>query len=595
MISSSLGSDEGVADCIVRTKVIGVESAYPLGLVALQKELVNVHRMRRGLLGAGVDIRGVRTDGIFFRRRGADLSRVLGHRYPNGEPMYSLKELPRNDEGEQRLHLVPRCPQKALAPQTRPLPPKPEMRVLEERDVPTAFYESFGMHPFPEHVVKNILEFAGVPTDWAAQNAHLVVENQGALVTGMPGTGKSLLISRIVERWRAARPDDRVVVMAPTHVAARLLEDGETIQRVFYRMKHNRVRDALFVVDEVGMTTLSAIGRIAEWQLLGAKFVLLGDFHGQLLPIQDPWERMHMESADVYRQLARSLHLRLSENRRAARDPEHWWFLQTLYQFVWEPERLPEDVWAATQRYPWDGQLTADTRVLAVSHYLRTRVNRIMNERFVRPLLGAVLVRARFEFKDTLNQPQDMWVLPGMVLQGCSQSNSVILNGVLYGVTAVGEGQQGALFVQVRMLPRYRKRGEGNELITLCELDASRMLRLTHCTTYRSAQGSTIASGPVLLLDASHKYLDHRMLIVGLSRVASGAQLRVATRAQQEEAFGWAGQGREEFAPRRELQCRLDDRASADSEATESESESESESEAQGRVEEWRPDESDDE
>ena len=174
-----------------------------------------------------------------------------------------------------------------------------------------------------------------------------------------------------------------------------------------------------------------------------------------------------MESADIYRQLSRSLHLRLSENRRAAGDEEHFWFIRSLYQFVWEPERLAEDVWAATQRYPWDGQLTADTRVFAVSHYLRTQVNKIMNERFVMPRLGAVLVRAQFRFHDTLNQPQDMWVIPGMVLQGCSSSNELILNGVLHEVVAVGAGEQGTQFVEVRMLERYRKRGEPQRDIML--------------------------------------------------------------------------------------------------------------------------------
>ena len=169
-----------------------------------------------------------------------------------------------------------------------------------------------------------------------------------------------------------------------------------------------------------------------------------------------------------------------------------------------------------------------------------------MNERFVKPLPGAVLFRARFQFRDTLNQPQPMWLVPGMVLQGCSQSKDAIVNGVLYEVTSVsfhGEAQR----VWVRMLERYRQEGDYQQSISLSDVDASRMLRLTHCVTYRSAQGCTIGDDtPVLLLDTAHKYLDHRMLIVGLSRVASGSQLRVATRAQQQEAFGWAGQARED-------------------------------------------------
>ena len=71
VIRSSLGSDEGIADCLVRTKIVSCDTAYPLALVALQKELVTVHRMHRALQGAGVDLRGVHTDGVFFRRGGA--------------------------------------------------------------------------------------------------------------------------------------------------------------------------------------------------------------------------------------------------------------------------------------------------------------------------------------------------------------------------------------------------------------------------------------------------------------------------------------------------------------------------------------------
>ena len=47
VIRSKLGSEDGVADCIVRTQMLSCEMAYPLGLIALQMELVTVNRMRR--------------------------------------------------------------------------------------------------------------------------------------------------------------------------------------------------------------------------------------------------------------------------------------------------------------------------------------------------------------------------------------------------------------------------------------------------------------------------------------------------------------------------------------------------------------------
>ena len=48
---------------------------------------------------------------------------------------------------------------------------------------------------------------------------------------------------------------------------------------------------------------------------MGARFVMLGDFVGQFAPIQDAWAQSNQENADIYRQLARNLHLRLSTNR----------------------------------------------------------------------------------------------------------------------------------------------------------------------------------------------------------------------------------------------------------------------------------------
>jgi len=129
------------------------------------------------------------------------------------------------------------------------------------------------------------------------------------------------------------------------------------------------------------MVALSTMGRIAEWSLMGAKFVMLGDFF-QFKPVQDPWDGAIMQTADIYRQLARSLHIHLSTNRRSGSDQQLWTFLNALYQSVDDPSQLAEDVWCATKVWPWDGRLTENTRVLAVSHRLRTKVNLLMNERF---------------------------------------------------------------------------------------------------------------------------------------------------------------------------------------------------------------------
>jgi len=230
VIRSSLGSDEGIADCLVRTQIVSCETAYPLALAALQKGLIPVHRMHRALAGAGVDLRGVHTDGIFFTLQETREWAAQRRELEAALTMYALKELPGDDEaGAQKLHLAPRCVQKRMPPPAKPYPPKPEMRTLEEHQFEDAFLQSFGL-PLPNSAVKQVLEIEGRDTSWEAGCVHLVVENRGALITGMPGTGKSRLVPAIVAKWRADRHNDPVVVMAPTHVAVRLVW-GETIQR----------------------------------------------------------------------------------------------------------------------------------------------------------------------------------------------------------------------------------------------------------------------------------------------------------------------------------------------------------------------------
>jgi hypothetical protein len=337
------------------------------------------------------------------------------------------------------------------------------------------------------------------------------------------------------------------------------------------------------------------MGRIAEWQLMGAKFILLGDFCGQFKPILDPWDGAIMQTADIYRQLAKSLHIHLSTNRRSGSDQQLWNFLHALYQSVDEPSQLAEDVYCATKCWPWDGKLTADTRVFAVSHRLRTKVNLIMNERYIMNQPGAVLVRASGEaIPNMLNQPQSMWLVRGQILQGCSQINNLILNGVHYRVMDVTP-----LVVVVQMTERYRKPPECcsdidqslQGLIALSHRDASAYLRLLHCTVYRSSQGSTIPIGtPVLLLDTNHKHFCQRTLIVGLSRVEHGSQLRVASFQQQTDVFGHCGRpGRPEYHPSADA-APLDDvlpQLCYQQPDADSSSEDEAESEAEAEAEEW--------
>ena len=89
-----------------------------------------------------------------------------------------------------------------------------------------------------------------------------------------------------------------------------------------------------------------------------------------------------------------------------------------------------------------------------------------------------------------------------------------------------------------------RRRVKQESEIVLSHAEASASLRLIHATTYRSAQGITLKDRPLLLLDTVHAHFEHRMFIVGLSRVASREQLAVATMEQQRDTVGFCGKVR---------------------------------------------------
>ena len=107
-------------------------------------------------------------------------------------------------------------------------------------------------------------------------------------------------------------------------------------------------------------------------QLLGTKFVLMGDFKGQELPIYDGWKIAgSIGDTVIVQQLCNSLNFGMCRNRRCGKDPEHFQFYSDSYKEVDNP-----DTWAledARVRYPW-----ANARfdmAIVKSHYKRRRVN----------------------------------------------------------------------------------------------------------------------------------------------------------------------------------------------------------------------------
>ena len=267
--------------------------------------------------------------------------------------------------------------------------------------------------------------------------AQKVVAHGSALITGPAGTGKTWLNKLINSLLQGT-----VVNAAMTHAASRLMPGGKTIARLLNVNRYGRVRDTTFCVDEIGMVPLSTLVRLGSWQLLGSKFIMYGDFQGQFEPIYDQW-RGDVESSGIVRQLAGGLHVHLTTGRRS--DLAHFKFYTGLYAKVSHPAQSA--VAMARAQYPWSGEQPAI--VLCVSHKKRRRLNAFYNE--CRDKREGVLARCAAGVRHH-NQPQDMYLKPGMRLLCACKYSRVLVNGVFYEVVAVCKK-----FVTVRMCEAYRR------------------------------------------------------------------------------------------------------------------------------------------
>ena len=379
--------------------------------------------------------------------------------------------------------------------------------------------------------------------------ADIIVYNGGADVIGPPGTGKSTLLKKVDHLWRKFYGGDTIINTAVTHVAARLLPRGQTLARVFHKNRYGNVRNVVVQLDESRTVGLAALARLATWGFVGAKFVMYGD-PCQFEPIRDAWGGGN--EPDIYRQMSRSLRVELSTNRRST-DQVLFDFHFKLRPYVLEDPyqvRLKEACVELYRKYPWDGVFPT-WGFLCISHKTRQQVNDIINTETVKSLPGAVLVKTLGDIKGYYNQPQDMWLTPGMELLGVTKKSTLIINGVRYSVETVN-----TRMVTVRMLPEFHchvpelphdatdamRKSHTAKLqavakvqgpIPLMHRDASAWLRLTHCLCYATVQGITIRDKHLVMLDVLKGHFSIRTLIVAASRVTDGPYLHAATEMQQ--------------------------------------------------------------
>ena len=518
----------------VQRRVYDNRTALPIGLIALQKEVCAVDFAARCVRRLGMKIHGMVVDCVLFTgRKTGELRGEL-----RGAEKYGYTY-------DTKLSFtVPKCPQgKAKLAPPRP-PPKAWVRLDEQDEAEVdrmrsrvTLLDILRKAGLRFDITRRIAEFLG-DSPLVGKNetimqklAALAAANQGALVTGKPGTGKTKFLAELIKTWEAMEAV-HFVCGAYTHAASRLMPKGRTLEH-WRRAYGRRVPDkTVMAIDEVNMVGISFLAMLGRMQHLGLKFVLMGDFEGQELPLFDGWQCDRIGDTDLVRQLGNALHITLSRNRRY-NDDKLWLVICRLYDHIDNPT-LVEQV----QRvYPWQGE--APDLCIVKSHWKRRRVNAFLNQRDS----DGVLIKSVGKLKGTAMQPQSMWVKPGTILMGCAAGCKKILSGLEYEVkSADAETVVVSMRAPWRTSDQLRATMDAKSLeaarrleddISLTHEETSRWLRLAYAITYYSVEGRTIPDRTVLLLDTASVFYTNRNLIVGISRAKEGRQVKIPTPGQE--------------------------------------------------------------
>ena len=294
--------------------------------------------------------------------------------------------------------------------------------------------------------------------------------------------------------------------MAITHAAARVLIDGLTIAHFLQR--YLTLENAWLFIDESSMVPGPIWGALAQYKLLGCRFVVAGDPDGQLPPVEDPLrcERPHEYSAFM-QDLVNNCRVRLTRNRRGS-DPVLFRACSALYQIMSEPKHLFKTVNCLMGMYPFREEVDV---FACVSHVHRLLLNHMAMDK------SGVKVGEYDEKSRSTMAPQTMWLVKGMPLLG-GVTEGKIRNCCRYKVAEVAP-------LQICE--------EDGELIDVKLSEACRLLRPGYAVTYNALQGLTLKEKHIVLADVRHTHFTARHLNVGMSRATHGRFVHILSAREQ--------------------------------------------------------------
>ena len=392
----------------------------------------------------------------------------------------------------------------------------------------------------------------------------LIEQVKGALITGPAGTGKTWTMRKALKKLKRLMKSKGIVLKnlncAIRHAAARLI-DGSTIAHLLnkYRKKGGPgfAKNIIMLIDEASEISVSMWTQLAEWYLLGVRFVIIGDFDGQFLPMFDRWgkilEEKDIQTSLLFHSLCEGTRVHFTEYRRGDASAKP---LFDFYCGLYPRLKLSNQTGAIDTSLeearaffkPCDDMPDV---ILCNSHYKRRLLNHAMNLFFGGRKMDNEKLYIPCVKDKTLGVtmlPQDMTIWKGMELLGCihASNSKTVINGILYVVVSWDNR-----FVHLDVHPRYKKQpgddsdkeeeaeepveeddedaledpaeGEIPADLKLSHANVSRWLRLTHARCYGSIQGCTMEGQHVMLIDTRAvegkiRHFSLRHMIVGMSR-----------------------------------------------------------------------------
>jgi hypothetical protein len=260
------------------------------------------------------------------------------------------------------------------------------------------------------------------------------------------------------------------------------------------------------VVEEVSMIDVQLWADISLVRMTGTQIICCGDF-GQYQAVAESWcgcpvAEGSLQNSHMLLEMCDGNRLTLTENKRS--DVKLFDFYTGLRCGEADARELQEALAEARALFPKieDTQGVPDGYTLTMSHKRRVQINRERNQR-LKPS-EAIFIRAPAATRAG-NQPQSMWIWPGIQLIG---AGGRCLKGLFYTVETIMD--------DVLFLNTGQK---------LTRSECVKSLRLAYALTYASCQGLTLKGVVRLETDSPNMTLRH--LYVGISRATAATLVQV--------------------------------------------------------------------